>query len=178
MRAFLSAKATIIMVTLIATFTAGVGGTVLMEELSTTFEGTNEVADVQAIVVQLVEDIQVLTLEIEELNGDIDASQSQIDALIIERDALISDLEDANDSMVQFKIDICTVIDTLPTNQRDNYDLWCGVYGEGIPAERAGTCRCCARRGHHRHPGARRCGRSGVSRPGETDRSVLHPRAC
>ena len=61
------------------------------------------------------------------------ALQGQIDALTIEKGELEVELQEANNELEQFQIDICAVIDTLPPSQRIKYNEWCGVFGEGIP---------------------------------------------
>ncbi len=139
---FLSTKMTLIITVLALTFSAGVGGTLLAEEINTNWMGNDELSDVEAIVVQLVADINLLTDQIDVLNAEIDdletdntALLAQVTALETLRDQLQAELVIANNDLLQFKIDICTVIDTLPSNQRSKYDEWCGVYGEGLPPE-------------------------------------------
>jgi len=134
---FLSTKMTLMITVLALTFSAGVGGTLLAEEINQNWMGNDELSDVEAIVVQLVEDINLLTVEIDGLNAEIDTLetdatnlQAQVTSLIAERDLLQVELVAANNDLLQFKVDICAVIDTLPSSQRDKYNEWCGVYGE------------------------------------------------
>ena len=140
MSGFLATKIPLMIAGLVITVSAGVGVSVLSDQVSVSWDGTDELGEVEAIVVQLVSDITDLDTEIALLNDEIAlneadalALQAQIDALVIEKGELEVELQAANDEMEQFKIDICTVIDTLPASQRDKYDEWCGVYGEGIP---------------------------------------------
>jgi len=140
MSGFFVTKIPLAIAGLLITTTAGIGISVATEELSINWDGTDELTEVQEIVVQLVSDITeldteiaLLTDEISENEADALALQAEIDALTIERNELEIELTDANNELTQFKIDICTVIDTLPPTQRVKYDEWCGVYGEGIP---------------------------------------------
>jgi len=140
MSGFLATKIPLIVAGFVITASAGVGVSVLSDEISISWEGTNELEEVEEIVVQLVSDISDLDAQIALLNDEIAeneddalALQAEIDALTIEKGELEVDLQAANDEMTQVKIDICAVIDTLPAKQRSKYDEWCGVFGEGIP---------------------------------------------
>jgi len=140
MSGFLATKIPLMIAGLVITVSAGVGISVLSDEVSISWEGTNELAEVEAIVVQLVSDITELDTEIALLNDEIAlneadalALQGQIDALTIEKGELEVELQEANNELEQFQIDICAVIDTLPPSQRIKYNEWCGVFGEGIP---------------------------------------------
>lgn len=140
MSGFLATKIPLIVAGIVITASAGVGVSVLSDEISISWEGTNELEEVEEIVVQLVSDISDLDAQIALLNQEIIeneedalALQDEIDALTIEKGELEVDLQAANDELTQFKIDICAVIDTLPPTQRSKYDEWCGVFGEGIP---------------------------------------------
>lgn len=140
MSGFLATKIPLMIAGLVITVSAGVGVSVLSNEVSVNWEGTNELEEVEEIVVQLVSNIAELDTEITLLHDEIASNeadslalQAQIDALTIEKGELEVELQNANDELVQFQIDICAVIDTLPSGQRVKYNEWCGVYGEGIP---------------------------------------------
>lgn len=140
MSGFFATKIPLAIAGILITATAGLGVSVATDELSINWDGTDELSEVEEIVVQLVADITELDAEIALLNDELDASeadvialQAEIDALEIERDELEVELTAANDELEQFKIDICTVIDTLPPSQRSKYNEWCGVYGEEDP---------------------------------------------